>query len=246
MKKQIKTILLSLLLAQITFSNSCSDRGNQTKEITGTNKRQLKGNIKPSDEKGNLTSDESKQIKYHSMLTLSGEKNRELDFEAEIFDILNAFKTKDEKRLNARIDTSIGFYIIPGPGTLLHFEKSDYISFAEPLMAYHQFGVAEKVKYKIIEIDEFPEYSCENRKWNKNGLFLIRGNAHIFTNILDRQLLGGQKIVAGDPEIAKKIDPITKTVILAQKDSDIIFGVAEIKGRLILTYLDLSCTYCDI
>ncbi len=164
----------------------------------------------------------------------------------EIIAIINAFKNKDEKALNERIDTNVGFYIIPGSGTLLHFEKLDKISFTIPLFKYHRFGNIEKNNYKIIDVDKGPEYSCEDEKWDKYGLFLIGGKSTIFSNILDGQILGGQENEPNSREIAKSIDAITKTVFLTEKNSDIIFGIAKIHGKTILTYLDLSRTYCDI
>ncbi|MCD9853412.1 hypothetical protein LUD75_01755 [Epilithonimonas sp. JDS] len=55
-------------------------------------------------------------------------QNPKAELENEIIKLIKAFKTKDEKALNSYIDTNIGFYLIPGPGTLLNFKKTNEIS----------------------------------------------------------------------------------------------------------------------
>jgi hypothetical protein len=192
----------------------------------------------------NLNSTKTKIEKQNIQLpNVNGEISNE---KIEILTIINAFEKKDEKTINEFINPSIGFYIIPGPGTFLHFEKLDKINFTNPYIKYHKFGNFKETKYQIIQTDKFPQYSCENQKWDKYGLFLIRGNSNIFNKILQKQIFGGQKIEANSNEIAKKIDSITETVFLTKKNSDIIFGFTKINGQIALTYLDLSQTYCDI
>ncbi|GAA4149912.1 hypothetical protein GCM10022217_02390 [Chryseobacterium ginsenosidimutans] len=197
-------------------------------------------------EKKSINSNSSKtevEKQNINLPNVNREKNNE---KTEILTIINAFEKKDEKTLNEFINPSVGFYIIPGPGTLLHFDKQNKISFKNPNIEYHNFGNPEETEYQIIQTNKFPKYSCENQKWDKNGLFLIRGNSNVFSNILEMQILGGQKIEPNNKEMATRIDSITETIFLTKKDGDIIFGFAKIDGQLILTYLDLSQTYCDI
>lgn len=178
--------------------------------------------------------------------SISSNPTNNLNEKDEIYKIIKAFKKRDEKTLNKYINSSIGFYIIPGPGTLLHFEKIDSISFKNAYFAYHQFGSFDGSKHQKIIASKAPEYSCENLKWDRYGLFLIKGKTNIFKKILEMQILGGLDIDKTIFLIAKKIDSITQTVYLTEKNSDIIFGFTKINGQVILTYLDLSQTYCDI
>lgn len=160
--------------------------------------------------------------------------------------IIKAFRSKDEKTLNALIDPQTGFYVRSGPGVLPHFEKWTKVDFSNPLMEYHKFGAPGDNNYSIIRTDERPAYDCETFKWNKTGLFLMSVNLHPFNEVIRAQAAGGEEPTPQDKAIADKLDPITTVVFLTEKDADIIFGFAKKDGRYILTWLDLFQTYCDI
>lgn len=168
------------------------------------------------------------------------------DQEQFILDVIAGFKNKDAKFLNSLIDPKVGFYIIPGPGTLMHFEAMDKIDFTNNYLYYHKFGALTTTKYKLQATNHSPEYDCDNQKWDKYGLFLITGDYPVFENILIRQEMGQMEVNPQDIVFAKRIDAITKTVYFTEKDSDVVFGFAKKDGRYIITYIDVQKTYCDI
>ena len=190
--------------------------------------------------------EEVNTIENKKSISSDSERSRDTEFENEIVAIVNAFKNKDGAFLNRYIDAEIGFYIIPGAGTLRHFEKVDSLDFKDPQMEYHPFGKPENEKYKVIYTKKSPEYSCESQGWNRYGLFVISGKSNVFSNILYAQEQDGWDISTQDRTIADKVDAITQTVFLTQKDSDIVFGISRKGNKYILTYLDLNYTYCDI
>ncbi len=168
------------------------------------------------------------------------------ELELEIRKISSAFENKDEKTLNTYVDKDLGFYLVPGPGTLLHFEKLEKIDFSNSYIAYHQFGKQlgdSKVKY-----ESFPSYDCENYEWDKYGIFVGRKYGSILTWIIEnpQNLVEGKIYTKEEIETIHQIDKITKRVIITKKDGDISFGIAKVKDKYIITYLEIYQSYCDI
>ena len=170
------------------------------------------------------------------------------DLAVEINRIVQAFQRKDTVILNAYINPEIGFYLIPGPGTIPHFEAMEAIDFSNGYLSYHQFGVAGSSP-NILKKEMLPQYSCETFTWSEYGLYAGTGKSGRLTGIMEMQSLAGEeghKGSAEDKAIAKRVDAVTTDVVLAEKDTDIVFGIALIAGRYYLTYLDLRDSYCDV
>ncbi|OAH69300.1 hypothetical protein AXA65_14770 [Chryseobacterium sp. FP211-J200] len=174
-------------------------------------------------------------------------ENTKLELENEIFKVINAFKTKDEKTLNSYIDANVGFYLIPGPGTLLNFVTMDKISFDNAHISYHKFGDESIQRYKPI-YENPPTYDCETYKWSKEGLFIDNEKITIFTYIVENPLNNEYDISFTKDEIAKikQMEKISKLVHLAEKEGDIVFGIAKHNGKYIITFLNFSQSYCDV
>lgn len=172
--------------------------------------------------------------------------DKQLSEEEFIDSVVMAFKNKNEKYLNSLIDPEYRFYIIPGPGTLMHFDLMEKIEFSQAYLNYHNFGVPNGKLPKLQYSSETPQFDCETQKWDKYGLYRITGNIKVFENILVGQEMGQWEVNPDDRIIAKKLDPITKSVYFTEKDSDVIFGFAQVNGRYILIYVNVQPTYCDI
>ncbi len=170
------------------------------------------------------------------------------DLAIEINRIIQAFQKKDTAVLNAYINPDLGFYLIPGPGTIPHFEAMETIDFSNGYLSYHQFGVSGTT-LPMQRKEALPQYSCETFTWSEYGLFAGTGRSKRLTGIMEIQALAGEEDYKGSDEdkaIAKRVDAVTMDIVLAEKDTDIVFGVALIAGRYYLTYLDLRDSYCDV
>ncbi len=169
------------------------------------------------------------------------------ELELEILKIISAFEKKDEKTLNSYLDKDLGFYLVPGPGTLLHFEKLEKIDFSNDYISYHEFGKPGLGNYKI-KYESFPRYDCENYTWDKYGIFVAKKYGSVLTGIIEnpQNLVEGKIYTNDEIESIRKIDKITKPVILTKKDGDISFGIANYKDKYIITYLEIYQSYCDI
>lgn len=169
------------------------------------------------------------------------------ELELEILKIISAFESKDEKALNSYLNKDLGFYLVRGPGSLLHFEKLEKIDFSNSYIAYHQFGKPDLENYKI-KYETFPTYDCENFKWDKYGVFVASKYGSILTWIIEnpQNLVPGKVYTSDEIERIRKIDKITKSVIIAKKDGDISFGIAKFKNKYVITYLEIYQSYCDI
>ncbi len=169
------------------------------------------------------------------------------ELELEILKIISAFENKDEKTLNSYLDKDLGFYLVPGPGTLLHFEKSEKIDFSNDYISYHEFGKPGLGNYKI-KYESFPRYDCENYTWDKYGIFVAKKYGSVLTGIIEnpQNLVEGKIYTKDEIESIRKVDKITKPVILTKKDGDISFGIAKFKDKYIITYFEIYQSYCDI
>ena len=199
-------------------------------------------NEKEKNEKNTNTNIQNEKIPVATKI-----QNPKSELENEIIKLLKAFKTKDEKTLNSYIDTNIGFYLIPGPGTLLNFKKTDEISFSDANVSYHKFGSNETHNYKPI-YENPPTYDCETYKWSKEGLFIDKERVDIFTSIVENPLNKEYDISFSKDEVAeiKQMEKISTQVYLTEKDGDIVFGIAKYNGKYIITFLNFSPSYCDV
>ena len=175
------------------------------------------------------------------------EINAKDEFENELIKIIRAFANHDQKTLNTYIDPNVGIYLIPGPGTLLHFERLDSIDFTNPYIQYHKF-VTEQSASEKISYETLPTFDCENFTWNKYGLFVAKEYGSILTFIIQNPQNAVEGKVYSEAEIKtiNNIDKITRSIILAEKDTDVHFGLAKLNGRYIITFLDLHESYCDV
>ena len=114
-------------------------------------------------------------------------------------------------------------------------------------IAYHNFGKQNPANYKF-KYEEFPRYNCETLEWNKYGIFVATKYGSILNGIIEnpQNKVEGKIYSEDEIGIVKNIDKITKSVISTKKDGDIDFGIAKIKGKYIITYLDIHESYCDI
>lgn len=167
--------------------------------------------------------------------------------ELEILKIASAFENKDEKTLNTYLDKDLGFYLVPGPGTLLQYHKLEKIDFSNGYIAYHQFGKPLGDSFKM-KYETFPIYDCENFEWDKLGIFVSSKYGSILTWIVEnpQNLVEGKIYTKEEIESINKIDKITRPVIITKKDGDISFGIAKVKDKYIITYLEIYQSYCDI
>ncbi len=170
-----------------------------------------------------------------------------MELENEIIKIVKAFKTKNENILNKYIDASIGFYLIPGPGTQLNFKKTNAISFSDSYFSYHNFGSEEIQNYKPIYEDP-PIYDCETYKWSKEGLFIDKDKITLFTSIIENPLNeeNGISFSKDEIEAIKRMEKMSTQIYLTEKEGDIIFGIAKHNGKYIITFLNFSPSYCDV
>lgn len=118
----------------------------------------------------------------------------------------------------------MGFYFIPGPGTILNFVMPEKISFDDGYFAYHQYGDKLIQHYKPI-YENPPTYDCETYKWSKEGLFIDHEKVAIFTSIVENPLNEEYGISFSKDEIAKikQMEKISTLVYLTEKDGDIAF-----------------------
>lgn len=176
-----------------------------------------------------------------------GEKSAKDEFENEIFKIIRAFAKRDQKTLNSYVDRNIGIYLVPGPGTLLHFERLDSIDFSNSYVTYHQFVKKVENEYRI-NYENLPTFDCESFTWNKYGLFVANEYGSILTGIIENPQNAVEGKIYSEDEIKtiRNIDKITKSIILTQKDGDVHFGLAKLNGKYIITFLDIHESYCDI
>lgn len=200
-----------------------------------------------NEKKQKSTREQTEKIVPEKKIPKNKNSNDKLELENEIFKVLNAFKTKDEKTLNSYIDVNVGFYFIPGPGTLLNFVMQEKISFDDGHFAYHQYGDKSIQHYKPI-YENPPTYDCETYKWSKEGLFIDDEKVAIFTSIVENPLNEEYGISFSKDEIAKikQMEKISTLVYLTEKDGDIVFGIAKHNGKYIITFLNFSQSYCDV
>ena len=194
-----------------------------------------------------LESEKSSSESLIQIDTIKSEINPKDELENEIRKIITAFEKKDELTLNTYLDKDIGLYLIPGPGTLLHYEKLTSLDFSNAIIAYHQFGKESEKNYEF-KYENFPRYDCEYFEWDKYGLFVASEYRSILTGIIKnpQNVIEGKIYTEEEIKIIEAIDKITRSVMLTKKDGDINFGIAKLNGKYIITYLDIHESYCDV
>jgi len=171
------------------------------------------------------------------------DKQTKKSLDIAIFQVLEAFKTQDQKAINTLINQEIGLYIVYRNGVMDQFIHVDSINFKSPVPKYLPYDTVEK-KYYSLRYKKAPIFSCETEKWSDWGLVVDVDNRYnVLTDIATVQKEYNE-INYTTEEIAryKKID--TKSLKVVATADSFVFYMIFIDGKWYVSIFD-RVEYCS-
>jgi hypothetical protein len=171
------------------------------------------------------------------------DKQTKQSLDIAVVQVLEAFKTQDQKVINTLINQEIGLYIIFRRGIMDEFIHVDSINLKSPVPEYLPYDTVEK-KYYSLRYKKAPIFSCETEKWSDWGLIVDVDNRYNVLAGIATVQKEYNEINYTTEEIAryKNIDKQSLKVVATA--DNFVFYMIFIDGKWYLSILD-RVEYCS-
>jgi hypothetical protein len=186
---------------------------------------------------------------FFSILTLFADCGqamaRRQSFDDAAVGVVNAFRSRDQARLNRFVNPEQGVVVMYREGVYNVFKAVSRIDFAKPVPGYFPYpklGGGAPLRYAPL-----PEYDCQREAWSKTGLFCDpkHRDALLSTTAINLKRNGLKEISQETIDRFRALEAKSVRVVLVDANgNDLVFYLTRIGERWYLTILDRVSSDC--
>ena len=167
------------------------------------------------------------------------------EFGDTVYNILQAFKNKNQESLNELVSKEYGVIILFRTGVFNEYKHLDKIDFSDPSL--QSLSPSADIRDLILKYENLPKFNCGTMEWDKYGLFCDTINKDTLISGTPQNLIKyrGDKIAVSEVKKLKDLEAQSRRVVFAHPGQGFIFYLTLFDGKWYLTAIDRVTTDCS-